>query len=119
MNEETKLTQYDDLLTTGDWLKQRSLPVAITLVETLVPTGGKDTVIFPPTFAFKPGLFPDLPAHTGDDVLAGFELASQAVVFPEVRILGPAIAVNQQDALAIGRKDVAERGEDGGVGHGK
>lgn len=53
MNKQSDLQQYDHLLQTKDWLKERQQPVAITLLEILEPIGGKESVIFPPTFAIK------------------------------------------------------------------
>ena len=53
MKTTTDLTQYDHYLKTEDWLKQRNQPVSLTLIEILKPTGGKDSIIFPPTYAFK------------------------------------------------------------------
>ena len=47
------LKQYDNLLKTGDWLEQRNQPVSLTLIELLEPSGGKTSIIFPPTYAFK------------------------------------------------------------------
>src|SRR5579884_3783184 len=46
--------------------------------------------------AFDPGLLANLPANARHHILAGIELASQAVVLAEMRILGPAIAMNEQ-----------------------
>ncbi len=51
MNKQVTVTQFDDLIQSGDWLAQRKQPVALTLTEHLQPAGGKDTVIFPPTYA--------------------------------------------------------------------
>src|SRR5262245_35784128 len=62
--------------------------------------------------------FVNLAAHARDHVLAGIELAAEAVVFPQMRIVGPAIAMDEQDAAAIGGHDVTERGEDWSVRHG-
>lgn len=51
-------TQHDSLLQSADWLRERDLPVALTLVETLEPAAGKDAVIFPPTYARRGGEHP-------------------------------------------------------------
>ena len=51
MNKQAKVDQFDDLIQTNDWLAQRVHPVALTLSEQLQPASGKDTVIFPPTYA--------------------------------------------------------------------
>ena len=53
-----KLTQYDTLIETADWLKQHEQPVAITLTEILEPSGGSSVIIFPPTYARKGGDHP-------------------------------------------------------------
>jgi CRISPR-associated protein Csb1 len=53
MNKEAILKQYDNLIKTTDWIKERNQPVALTLIETLEPASGADSIIFPPTFAFK------------------------------------------------------------------
>ena len=53
MKTTTDLTQYDHYLKTEDWLKQRNQPVSFTLIEILEPAGGKESIIFPPTYAFK------------------------------------------------------------------
>lgn len=53
-----KLTQHDPFLQTSDWLRERDLPVALTLIEILEPAGGKDAVIFPPTYARRGGEHP-------------------------------------------------------------
>jgi len=51
MNKKVPVTQFDELIQTGDWLAQRKQPVALTLTEPLQPAGGDKVVIFPPTFA--------------------------------------------------------------------
>jgi len=51
MNKQATVEQLDHLIQTNDWLAQRVQPVALTLSEQLQPAGGKDTVIFPPTYA--------------------------------------------------------------------
>lgn len=53
MNNETILKQYDSLIESTDWIKERNQAVALTLIETLEPASGSDAIIFPPTFAFK------------------------------------------------------------------
>jgi CRISPR-associated protein Csb1 len=66
-----KLAQHDSFLHTADWLAERNLPVALTLIETLEPSGGPEAVIFPPTYARRSGEHPyaitniraDLPAQ--------------------------------------------------------
>lgn len=68
--------------------------------------------------AFQSCLFADFPFHGGDDVLACFHLAAEAVVFAEVMVLWPTIAMDEEDAVALRAEDVAEGGEDGGEGHG-
>lgn len=50
--------QHDSFLQTADWLQERDLPAALILVETLEPAGGKETVIFPPTYARRGGEHP-------------------------------------------------------------
>ena len=47
------LKQHDDNLRTADWLAERDMPVAIVLTEELEPSGGPDSIVFPPTFAFR------------------------------------------------------------------
>ena len=42
---------------------------------------------------------------------SALQLAAQAVVLPEVRIIGPAIALDQQHFFAVRRKNVTQRGE--------
>ena len=51
MNTQGTVAQFDHLIQSGDWLAQRKQPVALTLAEHLQPASGKDTVIFPPTYA--------------------------------------------------------------------
>jgi len=51
MNKQVAVTQFDQLIQSGDWLTQRKQSVALTLTECLQPAGGKDAVIFPPTYA--------------------------------------------------------------------
>ena len=51
MNKQVTVDQFDHLIQTNDWLTQRTQPVALTLTELLEPASGKDTVIFPPTYA--------------------------------------------------------------------
>jgi CRISPR-associated protein Csb1 len=50
--------QYDSYIAVADWLKQRDQPVSITLTETLEPSGGPGSVIFPPTYARRGGDHP-------------------------------------------------------------
>jgi len=50
--------QYDAYIKVADWLAERDLPVAITLSETLEPSGGPESIIFPPTYARKGGDHP-------------------------------------------------------------
>lgn len=50
--------QYDTYINVADWLAERDLPVAITLTETLEPSGGPESIIFPPTYARKGGDHP-------------------------------------------------------------
>ena len=47
------MTQFDEYIQSTDWLQETGLPVAITLMEVLEPSEGKDAVIFPPTFALR------------------------------------------------------------------
>src|SRR5438445_542667 len=44
---------------------------------------------------FQPGLLANLAAQAGDHVLAGIELAAQAVVLAQVWVVRPAVAVDQ------------------------
>lgn len=46
-------TQYDSYIKSADWLTERDQPVALTLIETLEPADGPQSVIFPPTYAVK------------------------------------------------------------------
>ena len=48
----------DFFLDTADWLKERDLPVALTLTETLEPATGPEAIIFPPTYARRGGDHP-------------------------------------------------------------
>src|SRR3989442_1369911 len=48
-----KTDQYDDLIKSTDWLAERDQPVAITITELLEPVSGPDSIVFPPTYAFK------------------------------------------------------------------
>lgn len=50
--------QYDSYIAVADWLQQRDQPVSIILTETLEPSGGPDTIIFPPTYARRGGDHP-------------------------------------------------------------
>jgi CRISPR-associated protein Csb1 len=52
------LKQYDSCIAVADWLQQRDQPVSVTLTETLEPSGGPGTVIFPPTYARRSGDHP-------------------------------------------------------------
>ena len=51
MNKHITVDQFDHLIQTADWLKQRTQPVALTITELLEPVGGREAVIFPPTYA--------------------------------------------------------------------
>ena len=63
--------------------------------------------------AFDRRLLADFPFHAGDDVFVRMELAAEPVEFASSGIVGPTIAVDQEDTMAIGREDVAKRGKDG------
>ena len=52
------MKQHTELLSTTDWLTERDAPVAIVLTETLEPSGGPDSIIFPPTYARQRGDHP-------------------------------------------------------------
>jgi CRISPR-associated protein Csb1 len=52
------MKQHTELLSTTDWLTERDAPVAIVLTETLEPSGGPDSIIFPPTYARQKGDHP-------------------------------------------------------------
>jgi len=67
--------------------------------------------------AFQTAFFLDLAADASDDVFVAIEFAAQAVVLAVVRIIRPAVAVNEQDAPSIRRKDVTQGGEDGSERH--
>lgn len=66
MNSE----QYDAFLRTADWLAERDLPVALTLIETLEPSLGPDAVVFPPTYARRGGDNPYAITHIRSDLPA-------------------------------------------------
>lgn len=51
MNKQITASQLDHLIQSRDWLTQRKQPVALTLTEYLQPASGRDSVIFPPTYA--------------------------------------------------------------------
>src|SRR5439155_742017 len=51
--------------------------------------------------ALQAALLADLAADAGDDVLAGLELAAEAVVLALVGVVGAAVAVDQQHARAV------------------
>src|SRR5690348_16399022 len=55
--------------------------------------------------------------HTNDDILIVFELATEAVVFPELRIVRARGSVHHQNRSSILRHHIAERSEDWCVGH--
>src|SRR5439155_3492930 len=59
--------------------------------------------------AFEAGLLANLAAHAGDDVLVRVQLAAEAVVLAEVRIVGASVAVDEQHASTVRREDVTER----------
>src|SRR5262245_37310546 len=61
--------------------------------------------------AFDARLLADLAAHAGDDIFVRIELAAEAVVFAEVIVVGPRVAMDEQHAFAIGGEDVTERRE--------
>ncbi|HEX8734143.1 MAG TPA: type I-U CRISPR-associated RAMP protein Csb1/Cas7u [Pyrinomonadaceae bacterium] len=45
------LDMHDEFIQTTDWLSETEMPVALVLTETLEPALGKESEIFPPTFA--------------------------------------------------------------------
>src|SRR5689334_12082081 len=67
--------------------------------------------------AFQTGFFPNLAPNAGNDIFTGVELAAQTVVFAEVGIARPAIAMYKQHTLAVRGNYVTKRGQDGSVGH--
>ena len=55
--------------------------------------------------------------HARHHVLVGLHLPAQAVVLAQVLVVVAGVAVDQQDAAAVGGQDVAEGADDRGVGH--
>src|SRR5438132_5335354 len=68
--------------------------------------------------ALQPCLLFDLTAHASHDVLLAIQLAAQAVELSEVRIIRPAVAMDQQDLPLVRREAVTQRGQDRGIRHG-
>src|SRR5262245_15892199 len=66
---------------------------------------------------FNTCFFADFAAHSGNDILAGFQLAAQAVVFARVEVTDTTGAMDQQHASRVGRHDISERREDGSERH--
>jgi CRISPR-associated protein Csb1 len=65
---EQSLEQYDKYIQTVDWLAQRDMPVSITLIETLEPSGGPTAIVFPPTYARRGGEHPYAIDVVRDDI---------------------------------------------------
>src|SRR5690606_41853411 len=51
----------------------------------------------------------------GEDILVGFELATETVVLAQVLVIGSRIAVDHEHAVAVRRHPVAKGGEDRGI----
>lgn len=53
MTEErdANLHRYDEYIKIADWLEAAEMPSALVLTETLEPVGGREDIIFPPTYA--------------------------------------------------------------------
>lgn len=65
--------------------------------------------------AFYPCLLPDFPSHAAGHIFISPHFAAKSVVFAEMRIVFPGIAMDQQGLLAVRGKDKAQGGDDGGV----
>src|SRR5690606_730014 len=50
--------------------------------------------------------------------LVALDLSAQAVVLAQVVVAGARVAVDHQHLRAVRRQHIAERGDDGGIGHG-
>src|SRR5262249_55906418 len=94
--------------------KHKAEPVLAVLPE----PGPGNRATQPQLVAFNAGLLAHLPAEAGDDIFVGVELAAQTVELPEMCVVRPAVAVDHQYSGAVGREDVAERGQDRCVRHG-
>ena len=62
----------------------------------LAEAGPGDGAAQQQVIALDASFLADLPLHAGNDVLAGIELAAQAVVLAKMGVIGSAIAVDQQ-----------------------
>lgn len=143
MNEQTIDSQFDNLILTGDWLTQRNQPVALILTEYLQPAGGKDTVIFPPTYArdekrkapeerlnhpyaidnFRRDIEPEAAAQTAEVNVCLLDSVGSQANRMETRFrqsplsaLVPQIVITSGD-LAVNLLDIGHRIADGAVRH--
>lgn len=61
------LNRYDEHIKIADWLQATEMPSALVLTETLESVGGREDIIFPPTYARKFGDHP----YSIDDLKVG------------------------------------------------
>ena len=79
--------------------------------------GQSDCAAQPQTDTLQIRFLADFSYHAGHDVLAGFQFPSESVVLAEMVIVGPAVAMHEQNTTCFRVKYVAEGGENGGVTH--
>lgn len=71
--QNVNLNHYDELIKIADWLQTIELPSALVLTETLESVGGREDIIFPPTYARTGGKHP----YSIDDLKVGVDVMAQ------------------------------------------
>jgi CRISPR-associated protein Csb1 len=98
MSQEIKLEQFDDYIKSVDWLTDADSPVAITLEEILEPAEGRDTVIFPPTFAVSKGAAHPYQIDVLDKTLTAQQAAKAGLEANHCQIDGVGSQANRMEA---------------------
>src|SRR5437879_4593257 len=62
--------------------------------------------------AFEACLFSNLAADARSDIFLRIELSAQAIVLAEVRVIGPAVAMDQEDLAPVRGQDICQGGQD-------
>src|SRR5262245_28355010 len=93
--------------------EHKTEPVLAMLAE----AGPVDRAAENDVIAFQAGLFANFPPHAGNHVLARIELAAEPVVLAVVRIVAPAVTVNEQHLAPVGGQEICQRGQNRRVGH--